>query len=173
MSLNQVNINWKRVLFYVLLFSILLFVIYSIFLYRSIMVSKTAGFQEATSFIIEETDIIETNDITYFQADLGYYIVRGITSKNEQVYAYLEDTDPFSTNKLYVIDTNHLLTKEQLEQSVTESCASCQLIHSTPAMIEQFPLWELTYIDESERYVIEYKYLETGQTFETLKLTRK
>src|SRR5699024_10600072 len=112
-------------------------------------------------------------DMSYFQADVGFFTLVGKDETEESYYIFLRDDDDFSKDNLYIVTSKDVLTTDQLEQEMLTECKNCKLIRLTPAMIDEIPLWELTYIDEENRYVIEYKYLENGKTFEKLRLTRK
>lgn len=173
MKQTKFHINLPRVLFIVLLFCIIFLLIYAIFSYRAIEESRTEGFSEAEAFVLQHSNITNIDDISYFQAEEGFFTFLGRDSANEKYYIFLRDDGVFATDDLYVVANKGLVATEELEQEVLARCSDCTLIHSNPAMIDELPLWELTYIDDTNRYVIEYKYLQNGKTFETLRLTRK
>lgn len=173
MQQKKFNISWWRVLIIVLLFCITIALIYGIILYRNIEQSRTEGFDDATNFVLNHTDIVSIEQISYFQADKGYFIIEGLNEHNESFYVYLANNSPYTTQELFIVSNKEVLSVNDLERQLMDDCGKCTLINSTPAMIDQFPLWELTYVDESNRYVIEYKYLENGKTYEKIKLSRK
>lgn len=173
MKQTKFQINLPRVLFIVLLFCIILLIIYSLILYRSIEQSRTAGFADAESFVLQNSDIIEIDNISYFQAEEGYFTLIGNDINGGNYYIFLRDDTNFSKEHLYVVSNDDLISPKQLEEEIFTECKNCTLVRSEPAMIDELPLWELTYIDNTNRYVIEYKYLDNGKTFEKLRLTRK
>ena|SRR5699024_7316390 len=172
MKQNEFYINWKRVLLIVLLFCLIAVIIYASTFYRYINQSKTEGFPEAEAFVLENSDITEITNIAYFQAEEGYFTLQGQDNQEKQFYAFLKDNKKLSKKQLYIVPFSDVLSVNELEADLSEQCANCTLIQSTPAMIDKQPLWELTYTDDANRYVIEYKYLENGKTFEKLRLTQ-
>lgn len=170
---KKFHINWKRVLLFVLLFSILATFISAFMYYRTIMESKNEGFDEAIEFVLQHTDMIQVNDVNYFQEAEGYFILEATDQSENNYFIFLQDTQPFSTNSLFIVAQSELLSVKTLENEFQNECRNCELVQSKPAMIDHIPLWELTYYDESNRYVIEYKYLKNGQTYEKLRLTTK
>lgn len=164
-------INWKRVLFIVLLFSILSLIIYVFMFYRNIIESKTVGFDEAERFVLQNTNMKLVNHIYYFQEAEGYFILHSVDDDGNGHLVFLKDNDIFSTNELYIVAETELLSADSLENELRSQCTNCKIVSSQPAMIDQVPLWELAYYDESNRYVIEYKYLKNGQTYEKITLT--
>lgn len=169
---KKLHINWKRVLFVVLLFSIFVAILYSVWLYHTIQAGKTGRFDEAVAFVLQQTDMERIDDIHYFQEAEGYFILEA-DDGNDDHFVFLRDDETFSINQLYIIPKKEVLSQTAIENSLMNECQSCELVHSKPAMIDKVPLWELTYYDASNRYVIEYKYLKNGQTYEKLKLTTK
>lgn len=173
MNQKQFNINWSRVLFIVLLFCIIFVIIYSTITYRYIVQSRTDGFAEAKSFVLDNSKIETVNDLSYFQAEEGFFTFSGKDKEDNRYYVFLQDNETFSKETLYTVQSSKQISAEQVEQTLIQSCSQCDLIKTQLAIINEIPLWELTYIDESNRYVMEYKYLENGKTFEKISLTRK
>jgi len=170
---NKIQINWKRVLLYVLLFCILIIIFYLVLTFRQIYKSKVERFDKVEAFVYEHTTVNSIENIEYFQDEEGYYTLIAEDRTGEKVYVFLRNDKKFSKNHLYIVKAKDMVAPESLESELKSDCISCELIRSTPAMIDGIPLWELTYIDNDDRYVIEYKYLENGETYEKLRLSRK
>lgn len=170
---KKINFNWPRVLLSVLFFCIIFIIVYFAIFYRSIESSRTDGYDEATSFVLNNSQITDVENVNYFQAEEGFFTFSATNKAEESFFVFLRDDEPLSKEHLYVVPKSELISIEQLESELLQECSDCTLISSTPAMIDELPLWELTYTDEANRYVIDYKYLENGKTFEKLRLTRK
>src|SRR5699024_8667773 len=147
MKQTKFQINLPRVLIIVLLFCIIFIIIYAFMLYRSIEQSRTAGFADAKSFVLENSDISEIMDISYFQAEEGFFTFLGKNDLTENYYVFLRDDSVLSKENLYIVSSENLISTEKLEQEILTECENCTLVRSTPAMIDEIPLWELTYID--------------------------
>lgn len=173
MRKREININWLRVLLFVLLFCIIAIIVYASILYRTIEKNRTIGFETAEQFVLKNSDISELSEATYFQAEEGYFTFVAIGAEEEALYVYLRDDETLKKDNLYIFPASKFMPVKEMESSLLTDCSNCNLINSTLAMIDEVPLWELTYTDDENRYVIEYKYLENGKTFEELRLTRK
>lgn len=174
LDMNKKNsIPWKRVLLFVLLFCIILAIIYGVYSLRQIYKSKVDRHDEVEAFVIEHSDITSIQEIDHFQDEEGYYTLIAEDKKGEMVYVFLRDDESFSTKNLYIVPAKTMKEPETFEDKLKENCKACEIVRSAPAMIDGVPLWELTYYDEEDRYVIEYKYLENGNTYEKLSLSRK
>lgn len=173
MRQREININWLRVLLFVLLFCIIAIIVYTSILYRTIEKGRTIGFESAEQFVLQNSDIEELSEAIYFQAEEGYFTFVATGADEDAFYVFLRDDETFKEEGLYILPASQFVPVEELESSVLTDCSKCSLINSTLAMIDEVPLWELTYVDDRNRYVIEYKYLENGKSFEKLMLTRK
>lgn len=173
MRQKKFHINWPRVLLIVLLFCIICLLIYGAMFYRTIENTRTDRFDEAKDYVLEQSPIKNITHISHFQDVEGFFTFLGENKENEVMYVFLRDDEQFTKEQLYIIPENKVTKADEIKQIWAAECADCTLVRLTPAMVEQFPLWEVTYIDESNRYVIEYKYLENGKTYETIRLTRK
>lgn len=172
MQPKKFYISWKRVLIFVLLFCIIGIIVYVALLYRAIEQNRTEGFTDANQFVLEHSTIEEIERTSYFQANQGYFVMEGNDKDKRSFYIFLGDNQPLTADDLYIVPTTESISAEIIEQTLLKECDGCTLINTTPAMIDQYPLWELTYHDEYNRYVIEYKYLENGKTFEKIKLSK-
>lgn len=47
---------------------------------------------------------------------------------------------------------------------------TCKLIRTTPALIDDELFWELTYINDTDKYVFDYYTIDNGQLHEQIKL---
>lgn len=166
-------LNWKRVL---VLFLALLFLFLCIFLgysYVQIKKSKIVNGDKTEEFVLKETNINKINEISQFQGEEAFHILLGTDENGKQSYIFVPIDKSLSKENTIIIPTEKLISNKQIEKQWKSECDSCTLISSTPAMINKKPLWELTYTDRSNRYVIEYISLEDGTVYEQLRLYRK
>src|SRR5699024_4042284 len=109
--------------------------------------SKESNFDETKKFVLNETDISKINHLYHFQEEKSYYILEGQDEQGEKwlVFNLEKNRDP---NKLEMYKMDELVGEKQIEQNWRRECSSCTLNKSSPAMINETPLWELTYMDE-------------------------
>lgn len=165
-------LHWKKLLILFLIIIFVVIVIYFVYLYVFIEKSKIVDKEETEQLVLRSTNISSIEEIYQFQGEKGYHIIIGTDDNNKQSIVFIPVMESLTKDDLIIIPSNELLSKEQIEEMWKKDCLNCKLIGSTPAMINKTPLWELTYTDHSNRYIISYISLEDGSTYEQLKLYR-
>src|SRR5699024_2906457 len=166
-------LNWKKIL--ILLSGLIgvAIISYLIYLYVYIENSKVINESKTEQFILEETDMKTIEKIYQFHGEETFHIVIGKDSNNTQLYVFVPLSKKLDKNNIQSYTADQFLSQEQIEKNWSKDCSGCNLLGSTPAMINKNPLWELTYKDPSNRYVITYISLEDGSIYEQLRLYRK
>ena len=147
-------------------------IIYFSLFYRSILQSKTEGFEE-TKQIVSETLNMKVEDIYQFQEKESYHILLTTDDENKKWIVFVPLSEQLNKEDFIIIEADEVLSRETIEANWQQNCEQCELVKSNPAMIDNIPLWELTYKDRSNRYVIEYVTLKDGTKYEQLRLYRK
>lgn len=144
--------------------------IYSVFLYQDIMESKTEGFAETESRILEATSLVFIDKIEQFNGSEAYQVVFGKneTNENKIIFYPLEGSE----KNLTVLDESEIISKETILKSWEEACGQCDFIKAVPAMKDENILWEVTYTDESDRYVLDYLSIYDGSRYERYRFTQ-
>lgn len=161
--------KWVKWGFISLLIITLSCLIYMIVLYNNIQRDKKAGFTETEEIILHETDLIKINDIERYHGENAYHIVFGQTENNEHkiVYVPLNDED----HDLIIIDQSEIMSQASIEKQLQKQCNTCKIISIVPGIEDNELLWELTYIDDSNRYVLEYVEIYDGTQYEQFRFT--
>lgn len=168
-------LNWisgKKIIGIFFVIICILLITYLFFFYRYIENSKIVNADELSAFILNETNITEINEMYHFAGDKTYDIVYGHDDKNKKWILFNPENNN-NENELIRYPLEELLSQEQIEQSWQKECEGCTLKKSNPAIINNNPLWELTYMDQNEGYVMEYISLKDGSTYEKLRLYPK
>lgn len=170
MKINAKNINYKQLIVIGLILLMLVVIGFGIYLYNVIQTSKEGGFEQTKAIVTASTGIDKIEDIYVFQSEVLYHIVLGQTKSNEKQLVFLpvEDKD-----NAVVIPLDEIITEEAMIQEWQGFCSDCSNLKVNYAMIDKVPLWELTYVDETKRYVFDYFTLDEGEQFEQLRLSRK
>ncbi|MEI3604758.1 DUF5590 domain-containing protein [Pseudogracilibacillus sp. SE30717A] len=173
--MKQINywLNWKRIFILVAVLLFLLILTFFIYTYIQIEKSKITDGEKTEQFVLNETDLTKIDEIYQFQEKEAFHILLGSDGNGKQSFVFVPLKKSLTKNDLIILPVNDLVSIEQIENEWQKNCSQCTLLHSSPAMIDEHPLWELTYTDHSNRYVIEYISLKDGTTFEQLKLLRK
>lgn len=138
--------------------------IYGIFLYKDIQQSKTESYPKAVDEVLQETDVETISDVTHFYGEETYYVVYGVTADQEEKIVFVPEKG--EDNAVTILDIADIMASEEVTSLWQSECNNCELIKIVPAMIDSETLWEITYRDESDRYVIDYVSIYDGASFE-------
>ena len=159
--------SWLKWSLLILILILIISTIYSIFLFKDIQESKTIGYSETEKKVLQETDIESITNITHFFDKTTYHIVFGETEHGEEKIVFVPKEK--NAEKMTIIDGNEVLTKQEIRSLLENDCTKCQLIKINPAMIKDNPLWEVTYRDDTDRYVLDYLSMYDGSRYEQFK----
>jgi uncharacterized protein YpmB len=158
--------KWIIGIFFVLCMVVLVFLI---ILYNQIQDSKVQGNQEAEQRVIQESTIDQIIKTTRFFGETGYHIIYGKTNDNVVQIAFLPDKPE---SNIVVINEEDIVSSDEVQQAWQQDCSSCQLIKIVPAMLKGDPLWEISYEDEANRYVLEYVSMYDGSQYEEFRFKK-
>lgn len=164
------NINTKRWVKWIFIFVIVaLFIVlmYFVFLYNQIMSTKTSGYTETEKRISAETEITEIEQITSFHEKNSFHVVMGKTNETEKVAFVPSKND----EPIEVIDKNNIISKNAIKDQWKNECKECDLIKIVPGMINDQPVWEVTYTDNYDRYVFDYLSIHNGVRYEQFRFS--
>lgn len=138
--------------------------IYALFLYHDLKESKSAGFEETEKQILDGTSITEVEKIEQFNGEEAFHVVYGENKEHEKkiIFYPLKGTE----KNLTTINESEIISKKQVLDKWREQCQDCELVKIVPALVDNKALWELTYNDKSNRYVLDYLSLYDGSRFE-------
>lgn len=170
---NIKRINWKKIISVFIFILFIISIFYLIHIYRTIQHSKITHFAESENVILNETNITSIDKVYQFQAEDSYHIAFGRDDKEKEWIVFVPMKRKVTKTDLVLLESDKVLSQEQIEATWQKQCEGCTLTGSSPAMIKKKPLWELTYNDASNRYVIEYISLQDGSIYEQIRLLRK
>ncbi|MBP1969583.1 uncharacterized protein YpmB [Virgibacillus natechei] len=176
MKYKQQNFSYtgrRGKIFWIFLILLILLVscfIYVIFLYLDIQESKTAGFEETERQIIQATSITEIEKIEQFNGAEAYHVIFGKNEDNEEKIIFY----PLEGNEktLTTVEKNEIVLAETIKSGWSEQCTGCEFINIVPAMVDDEPLWELAYNDDSNRYILDYLSMYDGSRYEQYRFNR-
>ncbi len=129
-------------------------------MYVQIQSNHTEGYSEAKSLALSKTNIASVSDVTSYNGERPIHIVRGKTESDEELAAFINLNN---AKVLTTINTSTMVSSDQLKKELQANCSSCSFLDIQLAYEENSPAWELTYIDENQRYVLEYVKAENGK----------
>ena len=142
--------------------------IYLFSLYRDIEQSRTANYQDSKDEVLDKTKITEIEKVTQYNGAGQFHVIFGSTNSGENkiVFVPLNSKDV----KLTVIDGSKIITKQQVMDQWKQQCQACEFVDITPALEDDKALWEITYIDNSDRYIFDYLSIYDGKRVQQYRL---
>ncbi|MGV2620249.1 DUF5590 domain-containing protein [Halobacillus sp. ACCC02827] len=141
---------------------LLLGVSFLVWMYTSISHDREAGQTEAEALALAETDLANVENVSTYNGNIPIHIVKGSTENGTEQLAFLDLSEK---KVLKVEDMSGQISPEAMRQQWQQSCASCQFKDIQYGYEEQEPVFQLTYIDEQNRYVFDYFTL-SGDNFD-------
>lgn len=168
---SRLNIpDWLKWTLAVLLLILIACFIYVVYLYNAIQQDKTASFEHVKDEVIAETELQTIDEVKRFHGDKAYYIVYGKTNSNNQKIIFY----PFNNKNADItsVDKSEIISEETIQKEWKESCRNCNLFDITPALVGDKPSWEITFTDDSNRYVIDNLSIYDGTRIEQFRFNQ-
>lgn len=162
--------HFLRWMIYGLLIFMFICLIAAYILYYQINQAKTAGFSDVKKQVLSETEIVEIDSIERFHGDDAYYIVYGKTSDDDKKIAFVPFVE--SEEVLQIIDQTDIISKDDMISNWRKNCDNCQLTKVVPGIVDDELIWEITYRDQSKRFVFEYVSIYDGTSHEKFRFTQ-
>ncbi|WP_145997048.1 DUF5590 domain-containing protein [Halobacillus sp. Marseille-P3879] len=144
--------KWGKWLLLILGIVIIILTGFLTWMYLHIENSKTSQYSKAEQFALNEELLEEVNQITRYNGEVPIHILKGVSSDNEEVFIFI---DLKNQQELASVSAEDMIGKSTAKSNVNQ-CTSCEFIDLQLAYEENRPVWEVTYKDESNRYVFEY-----------------
>ncbi|WP_404452822.1 DUF5590 domain-containing protein [Virgibacillus necropolis] len=160
--------NWLRWGIIGLIFVLISCFIYLFFLYSDIQQSRTANYQETKKEVLDKTNVSQIENVTKYNGEHQFHVIFGTTKSGDDKIIFVPLDK--KSNKPTVIDGSKIITKQQIKDQWEQQCQNCELIDITPAMENNKPLWEVTYVDDSDRYIFDYLSIYDGTRVQKYRL---
>ncbi|MFD1038660.1 DUF5590 domain-containing protein [Virgibacillus byunsanensis] len=162
--------NWLK---WIIGFVCLVFIsclVYGVFLYQDIQQQKKSGYASSQDTVLSNTELTKVNNIYTFSGAITYHVLFGETTGNDKkiVFLPLDDEDEDIT----IMDQSNIISLESIKSQWKEQCNHCKLIKISPAMVNNRPLWEVTYRDNSDRHVLDYLSMNDGSRYERFRFKK-
>lgn len=155
--------------FLIILLLSLLVVGYLIYLYFDIQAEKSRDFVKTKERVLAETNITDIQTIERYHEQEYYHIVYGFAADGTEYIVFAPQT---TENDLTVIRTDDIIDEHAILSKWKKTCETCKFIRLTPALIDDEILWELTYVNDTDKYIIEYYTINDGQLYEQITLLK-
>ncbi|AXI09328.1 hypothetical protein CV093_11060 [Oceanobacillus sp. 143] len=145
--------------------------IYALFLYNNLYESKVEGFAETKKQILAQTAITEVDKIERYNGDSPYHVVYGKNKENEEKIIFYPLNG--KEKNLTTVDQADIILEQQILNAWKNQCNHCELVHISPALMDQEPLWEIAYYEDNKsRYVLDYLSMDDASRKEQLHFSK-
>ncbi|MFD1849509.1 DUF5590 domain-containing protein [Oceanobacillus bengalensis] len=167
---QSVGIRWLPISIWTVIIIIVSCCIFGIYLYQDIYDKKTMGFEETADTIINQTAIVDIDNIELFHGEDAYHIVYGTTADGEGriIFYPLEGAE----KDILSVSNSEIISKDEILQNWKSECSNCTFVKISPAVIKDNIYWEVTYHDNNARYVIDYMSIYDGSLDEQYRFER-
>ncbi|MFD1171731.1 DUF5590 domain-containing protein [Oceanobacillus picturae] len=142
--------------------------IYAAFLYHDINENRTAGFETTKKQVLSATSVTDIEKVVTFNGAESYHVVFGQTDENDGRVVFYPLKGKEKT--LTTIKEQEMISEEDMLRKWKSNCTDCEFIKIVPGIVDEEVLWEITYRDASDRYVLDYYAIEDGSQFEQYRL---
>lgn len=165
---SQNMLSWKSWILISLCLIMIAIIVYTVINYNQLISSKTKSFSSSEARVLEETDIADINTIDIFNGDEAYHVIFGQRKDKTEEIAFV----PLDKKKeIKTIKKSEIMADKEIKTKWRSNCTSCKWIKTTPAIIDEHLLWEMTYKDAKNRYVYDYRSIYDGELYEQFRIT--
>ena len=142
------------------------------YLYTLVINEKTDDYPRVETIVYEKTPINSIQSIERFHSETSYYVIWGQSEDADSLIAFIPMDNYDAEQDITVISEDNIISKTDLQQAWQKDCDHCQWKKATLGVVDDEVVWEITYRDESDRYVFEYVSIVDGSTYEIFRLTQ-
>lgn len=143
------------------------FMAFFYYMYTNISEPLIARENEAIRIAKEETELVEVVDIDFYHGRRSYQVIEGTDKNGEEIYVWVEELtdEQIAENKeprIFTKKKKEGITKDEVRQIVQNRLEIKELVSIRLGMIGETPIYEVTYVDESDRHSFYYLSFEDG-----------
>ncbi|WP_209122630.1 DUF5590 domain-containing protein [Alkalihalobacillus sp. BA299] len=127
------------------------------YFYQTIRSSINEQEQLAVQRVLSDTDITTVEEVSIYHGTKPYTVILG-QSKENRVVAWVGNEE----ERIIVKNAKDGLRKEEVKQFALAELAPKKLIAIRLGMENHLPIYEITYLDENDRYTFYYITFEDG-----------
>ncbi|MBA2173905.1 DUF5590 domain-containing protein [Halobacillus locisalis] len=134
----------------------------SIWIYIDVYHDRTSSHAQATTLVLEKTELETIDDVSVYHGKETVHIMEGAVGNGRSALVYVQVDDQKVLN---VIQDEDYLSISEMKDIWKEECDGCAFRDIQYGYEEGEPVFEITYIDQQDRYVFNYYGLD-GQSFD-------
>ncbi|AXK17642.1 MULTISPECIES: cell wall elongation regulator TseB-like domain-containing protein [Bacillus] len=142
--------------------------IYGAYVYNKAMDKKIPKESKSVEIAKEKAKLTKVTSVDYYNGKAAYTVVQGVDEKGEQTIVWVPDK---KGNVLVKKKSEGISEKEALQKLAEQATGKGDEPKPKPKQIvkvklgaeNDIPLWEITYIDQEDRYTYYYLEFQNGE----------
>ncbi|MFP7169380.1 DUF5590 domain-containing protein [Terribacillus sp. 7520-G] len=163
--------KWAKITLFSALAVLLIVLGCGIYVYSTAQHARTDGFEASEKFALENTELENVDEVTRFNGEHVYHVVRGKQSDGTDAIAFIRKGEKDADKIIYTTDS---ADEEQVESSWKSACgADCDMDDVRLGLYDGSPAWEVTYRDGQDRLGYSYYTLDGTEQLENFALSNQ
>ncbi|WP_139207334.1 DUF5590 domain-containing protein [Halobacillus dabanensis] len=154
--------SWLKWCLLILSVILLLVLTFGIWMYININQDRTSGHDEAIDFAKQQTGLTKFESVTTYYGEGETQIVQGTNGSGDEIIVFIDLEENIILDE---ISAERVLPSDQMRSQWKDTCSECEFKDIQYGYEEDEPVYQLTYIDSQNRYVLDYFTLE-GEAFD-------
>lgn len=134
---------------------------FMIWMYTQINQDRTQGHEKSAEIARQQTSLSEISEVSVYHGGMTVHIVAGMTEDDKEGLVYI---NPDEEKVIDQVIGEKTISTQDMKNIWEQNCSDCEFINIQFAYEENHPVYEVTYIDDQQRYVLDY-YKLTGEPF--------
>jgi uncharacterized protein YpmB len=129
--------------------------------YQSAREQYLDGQEKSKQLAIEKGNLSEIEEIDTFYGQMKYHVISGVNKQDEKVFVWIPQTK--KNQDVIIKKRSSGITEKQAIAKVSQENNPVEIIEVNLGMDEGIPIWEVKYIDESDRYTFDFVNFYDGE----------
>ncbi|PEY37752.1 peptidase M4 [Bacillus cereus] len=133
--------------------------LYGVHVYNATMEKKIPKESKAVEIAKEKAKLTKVKSVDYYNGESSYAVVKGVDEKGEKIIVWV----PEKKGDVLVKKQSEGISEKDALQIVAKEQKPKQFLKAKLGAEENVPLWEVTYIDDENRYSYYYLAFKDGK----------
>ncbi|WP_243521375.1 DUF5590 domain-containing protein [Bacillus pseudomycoides] len=133
--------------------------LYGVHVYNATMEKKIPKESKVVEIAKEKAKLTKVKSVDYFNGESSYAVVQGVDEKGEKIIVWV----PEKKGDVLVKKQSEGISEKDALQIVAKEQKPKQFLKAKLGAENNVPLWEVTYIDDENRYIYYYLAFQDGK----------
>ncbi|SFC41829.1 Uncharacterized protein YpmB [Alkalibacterium subtropicum] len=136
----------------------------AIYLYQSAHAPYAQAEDETITFLSERTDLDQIEDFYWYNGEVTTFTVRG-SNEAEEEKLYMVQPEG---GAIVTFDAEETVSEQQARRATREAREPKRILNAKIGLMNDTPIWEVTYKNENDRLGYYIIHLQTGEWLRTI-----